>query len=194
MSAAGRPSREDVLDAFSVEPQVGRETLERYLQTYPDYATDLVDLSRELNRDLCDDQDPISAEDQERVDAAWRRYDAPPVLKVVADPFAALSTADLREVARRLEVPRQIVTAFRERRVILSSVPRRFMARLAAALNSSADTIEALWSELVPAPALVRSYKADAKPAAFEPVSFETLLIEAQVPEAKRAEIMADTD
>ena len=192
--AAGRPSREDVLDAFSVEPRPDRETLDRYLRAYPDYAEDLVDLSRELSRDLCEDEAPLSVEDLALIDAAWRRHAAASAPEVVTDPFAALSTADLREVARRLDVPRQILTAFRERRVILSSVPRRFLARLAEAVNSSVDKLEALWSELVPTPALARSYKADAKPTAVEPVSFERLLIDAGVPEDKRAELMADAD
>lgn len=129
-SAAGRPPREDVLDAFSVELRPDGETLERYLRAYPDYAEDLVDLSRELSRDLCDDEAPLSVEDRALIDAAWRRHAADPAPKVVADPFAALSTDDLREVARQLDVPRQIVTAFRERRVILSSVPPTFSGPL----------------------------------------------------------------
>jgi len=56
-----------------------------------------------------------------------------------------LSTPELRDVAKRLDVPRQVITAFRERRVILSTVPRRFLARLAEAVNSSIEIlIEAL--------------------------------------------------
>jgi hypothetical protein len=183
-----------VLGSFSVEARPDRQTLERYLLAYPEYAEDLVDLSRELSRELCEDEAPLSVEDRALIEAAWRGHAAAPASKVVADPFASLSTADLREVARRLDVPRQIVTAFRERRVVLSSVPRRFLARLADAVNSSVDKLEMLWSELVPTPSLARSYKANAKPTAVEPVSFERLLIEAGVPEDKRAELMADAD
>ena len=47
---ASAPSREDVLDAFAVEPNHERNTLERYLRDYPQYAAELVDLSRELSR------------------------------------------------------------------------------------------------------------------------------------------------
>jgi hypothetical protein len=183
-----------VLDAFSVEPRPDRETLERYLQAYPDYAEALVDLSRELSRVLREDETPLSAEERALIDAAWRRHAADHAANVVADPFAALSAGDLREVARRLDVPRQIVTAFREQRVILSSVPRRFLTRLADAVNSSVDSLEALWSDLIRTPAPARSYKADAKPTAVEPVSFERLLIDAGVTEKKRAELMADAD
>ena len=38
------------LDAFAVESDQGSETLVRYLQQYPQYAEELVDLSRELSR------------------------------------------------------------------------------------------------------------------------------------------------
>ena len=189
----GRPSREDVLDAFSVEPRSDRETLERYLRSYPDYAEDLVDLAQELSRDLREDEAPLSVEDRTLIDAAWRRYSADST-KDVADPLVALSTAALREVARRLDVPRQIVAAFRERRVILASVPKPFLARLAQAVNSSVDKLAALWSEATPTPAAARSYKAEVKPIAAEPVSFEQLLIDAGVPEDRRAELMAGAD
>lgn len=191
--AVGRPLREDVLDAFSVEPHPDRQTLERYLRAYPEYAEDLIDLSRELNRDLCEDETPLSAEDRALIDAAWRQY-AEAAPKAIADPFAALSTDGLREVAHRLDVPRQVVAAFRERRVILATVPRPFLARLAEVVNSSIDNLEALWSQLASTPALARSYKADSKPIPVEPVSFERLLIDAGVPEEKRAKLMMDAD
>lgn len=191
---ADRPSREDVLDAFSVEPRPDRETLEHYLRSYPDYAADLIDLSQELDRDLCEDEAPLSAEDHVLIDAAWRRHAADPALTAATDPFATLSIAELREIAHRLGVPRQIVAAFRERRVLLSSVPRHFLTRLAEAVNSSADKLEALWWGLLPAPTPARSYKADTKPMSAEPVNFERLLIDAGVPESKRAELMADAN
>ena len=50
--AATRPSRESVLDAFAVESEPGRSTLERYLRLYPEYAGELIDLSRELSREV----------------------------------------------------------------------------------------------------------------------------------------------
>jgi hypothetical protein len=39
---------EEVLLAFAVEPVRDRATLERYLELYPRFAEDLVDLSHEL--------------------------------------------------------------------------------------------------------------------------------------------------
>lgn len=39
------PSQEDILYAFSVEPNHDRDTLERYLRLYPDHSENLIDLS-----------------------------------------------------------------------------------------------------------------------------------------------------
>jgi hypothetical protein len=39
---------EDVLFAFSVEPQHDRQTLENYLRRYPELAEELIDLSHEF--------------------------------------------------------------------------------------------------------------------------------------------------
>ena len=113
--ADARPSRESVLDAFAVESELGRSTLERYLRLYPEYAGELVDLSRELSREASKDTAPLSATDQGLIDGAWTRHAAAMPASTV-DPFAALTVDDWRAVAQRLDVPRQVVTALRERR------------------------------------------------------------------------------
>jgi hypothetical protein len=186
------PPLEDVLDAFAVEPTPGRDTLERYLRRYPQFANELIDLSHELHRELPTETAPETAEDQARIEAAWRQHRvAGP--QAVSDPFAVLSTEELRALAKSLDVPRQVITAFRDGKVILSSVPRRFLAQLAAALNRSLDI---LLPALPTAPALTstRSHKSDVKPSDREPVTFERVLIEAGVPEDKRARLLAEAD
>lgn len=190
--APSKPSREDVLDAFAVESDTGRNTLERYLRDYPEFAAELVDLSRELSRVLVEDEEPLSAEDESLIKVAWQRH-MEAASRAISDPLAALSVAELREVARSLDVPRQVVTAFRERRVIVGSVPRRFLARLAATVNSTVDLLTSALA-LQPTPSLARSYKSDSKPGADAPVTFERLLIDAGVPGEKRAQLMAEDD
>ena len=187
------PALEDVLGAFAVEPSPGRETLERYLRRYPQFAPALIDLSRELHRELPPEGAAETAEDHIRIEAAWRQHREAAVPQSSSDPFAALSTDELRALARRLDVPRQVITAFRDEKVILSSVPRWFLAKLAAGLNRSLD---ALLPPLPTAPALAtaRSHKSDVKPSDSEAVTFERILIDAGVPEEKRARLLAETD
>lgn len=190
MSPAGeRPSRESVLDAFAVESEPGRSTLERYLRFYPEYAGELIDLSRELTCKAYDDAAPLSGANQALIDAAWSRHAAASPA-VAVDPFAALTVDDWRAVARELDVPRQVVTALRERRVSLPSIPQWFLQRFAEAARSSVAQLEASWGpgQL----AATRSYKADAKPATGEQVTFEQVLIDAGVPADKRARLLAE--
>ena len=61
---AHQPSREDVLDAFAVEPSHGREILERYLREYPHFSNELVGLSRELSRVPDVAERPMSLQEQ----------------------------------------------------------------------------------------------------------------------------------
>lgn len=190
--AAQRPSRETVLDAFAVENEADRSTLERYLRLYPEYSGELIDLSRELSREACDDAASLSAADQALLDAAWSQH-AAAMPAMTSDPFAALTVDDWRAVAKRLDVPRQVATALRERRVLLVSIPRRFLAMLAEAVRSSVVQLE---SSLGPPQLAVvaRSYKADTKPSVGEQVSFEQVLIDAGVPAEKRARLLAEAD
>lgn len=192
MSPAGeRPSRESVLEAFAVESEPGRSTLERYLRLYPEYAGELIDLSRELSREACEDAAPLSAADQALIDAAWSQH-ARAVPAAAADPFAALTVDDWRAVAQRLDVPRQVLTALRERRVSLVSIPRRFLAMLAEAMRSSVARVESSLGSAQLAGA--RSYKADGKPVVGEQVTFEQVLIDAGVSAERRARLLAEAD
>lgn len=192
MSPAGaRPSRESVLDAFAVESEPGRSTLEHYLRLYPEYAGELIDLSREFSREACDDVAPLSIADRALIETAWLQH-ATASPAAMADPFAALTVDDWRAVAKGLDVPRQVVTALRERRVSLPSIPRRFLQRFAEAVSSTVAQLDASWGpgQLVAA----RSYKADGKPSAGEQVTFEQVLIDAGVPADKRARLLAEAD
>jgi hypothetical protein len=184
-----------VLGAFAVEPDPGRETLERYLKRYPDFAGPLVDLSRELHRELFDSGRPLSPDEKAYIDAAWRRHiaaiGAQPLIQT--DLFAALSTQQLRDLAKTLDVPRQVITAFRDRLVLIETVPRRFLERMAAAIQKPRNTLTANFAPVAFAIS-TRSYKADAKPTASQPVAFERLLIDAGVSDEKRARLLADSD
>jgi hypothetical protein len=182
-------SRDDVLNAFAVEPCHDRSTLERYLREFPQYALELAHLSHELSRTPVEPA-PLSANDRAAIDEAWKQYSNSSSASSVS-VFAAMSVPQLRDLANRLGVPRQIIAAFRERRVIVSSIPQRFLARVATGLNASVDQIKAALT-LPPEASCAWSHKADEKPVAAPPATFEQLLIEAQVPSDKRAELMAE--
>lgn len=188
-SAPNNPSLEEVLDSFAVEPQHDRATLERYLREFPEHTAELIDLSRELSRQIAEEEGELSPMAKALIDTAWQVHSVAPQ-GAVADPLADLSPDELRSLAQTLDVPRQVVTAFRERRVLLGSVPRRFMERFAAAVQSSVEDFVSVLT-LRSAPRVQRSFKADTKPVQAEAVTFERLLRDAGVPAAKRQELMS---
>ena len=185
-----RPSRDSVLDAFAVESEPDRPTLERYLRLYPEYAAALVDLSLELSREVYNDTAPLSAPDHALIDGAWTQH-AGAMPAATVDPFASVTVDDWRAVAQRLDVPRQVVTALRERRVSRGSIPPPFFGRLAEAVRSTVAQLELAWG---PARLAARSYKADAKPTVGDQVTLEQVLIDAGVPAEKRAQLLAEAD
>ncbi|WP_395443940.1 hypothetical protein [Caulobacter sp. UC70_42] len=181
---------EDVLDAFAVEETDAKATLDRYLTAYPQFAGDLIDLSRELLRADQPVDTELSPADVAKIDAAWIKH-AAALPHHATDPFAALSPTRSREIALELAVPRQILTSFRERRIQPATVPEAFLRRLAAALAVSVDDFLA-WMIPPPANSLARSYRADGQPGAATQLAFERVLIDAGVSESDRARLLAD--
>ena len=186
-----RPSRESVLESFAVESETGRATLERYLRDYPEFADDLIDLSLEIGRGIDERLEALDATDVSLIDGAWARYASASRRSVVLDPFASLAPDVSRKIADSLGLPRQVLTAFRERRVAFATVPRRFLVKLAGALTCSLAQLESSLGQF-PVP-VARSYKSDVKPGAIEQVTFERVLIDAGVSEARRAELLAES-
>jgi hypothetical protein len=188
---ASKISCEDVLHAFALETSHDRPMLERYLRDYSQYAIELAHLSHEISR-ATSAPAQLSAKDRLAIDEAWKVYSCSSAAGYV-NVFSNLSVPQLRDLANRLGVPRQIITAFREHKVVVSSIPRRFLMHVATALNTSLEQIIAALT-LPAETSCVRSHKADEKPVEAAPATFERLLIEAQVPESKRAELMTDDE
>lgn len=186
-----RPPLEDVLDEFAMEADIGRVTLERYLVAFPEYANELVDMSRELARPVEAFAGPLTAQDVKAINEAWRRYEAAAPRPIV-DPWAALTVDELRQAARVLDLPRQVLTAFRERRVLPTSVSDRFLKRFSQALGASAEVLRDWMKPSMGE--LARSYKADEKPLETVQVTFERILMDAGVPPERRTDLMSDTD
>jgi hypothetical protein len=183
------PSLDDVLNTFSVESTPDVATLERYLHRYPQFAEDLVDLFRELHRFIPIDDNPATPEEAALIDAAWRAHTA--AAPAVSDPLAALTVEQLRTLATALEVPRQVVAAIRERRVIFASVPKRILRVLAEGASCTVETLAAALAGPLQG-AAATSHKANEKPTATGQVTFEQILIDAGVPAETRARLLKD--
>lgn len=179
---------DEILEEFAVEPVHDRDTLERYLRMWPQYAAALIDLSREIARPIDADQAEMSVADIERLGQIFQRPRAV-AAQTAVDPFSAMTAQQREELPARLGVPDMVLLAFRERRIILSTVPAAFTRTFAVAVGI---TTEALLTGLAlpRATKLARSYKSASKPKVAEQVSFEQVLIEALVPEDVRASLL----
>ncbi|WP_068083756.1 hypothetical protein [Novosphingobium rosa] len=183
--------RDEILMEYAVEPVHDRETLERYLRRWPEHANALIDLSREISRPIDAAEEAMPAEDIERLGRLLAGAPAT-ASRAVANPLARLSREKRAALPGLLRVPSTVVLAFRECRIILTTVPDRFMRRFAAALETTVDELRA--GLAVPAPKVARAFKADAKPVAGGQVSFEQILIDALVSEADRAELLGSDE
>lgn len=191
MTKGPEASCEDVLEAFALEENPNADTLSSYLRQYPQFARELVDLSRELDRTNPVNEAPMSPREMALLDAAWLSL-AEGEAAAIDDPFAALSALELGGLSRRLGVPRQVITAFLERRVVVGTIPAGFLQSLADALRTTREHLAAILA--IPVPALARSHKADRKPVSPPAVSFEQILVEAGVPSERRAELLSHVD
>lgn len=179
---------DDILDAFALEPEHDKATLERYLRAHPDYASTLVELSFELGR--MDLAGAASGKDDEViVNAAWdrvRSFDA----AAVVNPLSLMAVGDRQALARDLGLKMQVMTLFREGRVALETVPTPFLRRFAKRLGLS---LEALVKGLAGgSPSLAVSYKSTDRPTVERQVVFERAVRESGAPEADVAQLMSE--
>jgi len=176
----------DVLRAFAMDFEPGAGILQRYLTQYPEHATALVDLARELSREI-DDETPSTA-DLNLVSSRIAR------LHVNSATVESLQAAPVRQfvdAAQAQSLPMYVGIALRERRVHVASVPRRLLASLAAELHASVETFIS-FLDLTPQASPVRARKSSVKPIAPEKVSFEQVLREAGVHDQLISNILRD--
>lgn len=184
---------EDVLLAFSVEPVHDQPTLDRYLALYPQYTEDLIDLSLDLRiegRGISG-----ASEDEDAFQRALEQLRGAGVVgaRNSANPFDAFRGASFAALADTLRIPRSVLIAFRDRLVIASSVPQAFLARIARAAHTTVADLLA-YLDLPPVVVGAVNYKADAKPASSQKVSFEALLDSSGVTSEQRADLYTSSD
>jgi len=190
MKRGTRPSCHDVLEAFACETDTGRATLEKYLRDYPEYAEAIIDFATEISREIVVRKEPLSSRERAMIEVGWEKHvEAAP--KPVADPFAVLSRVELGKVAELLELPKQVLTAFRDRTILAASIPKRFVERLAAQIHSDATTLMA-YLATPPVLSVARSRKSNTKPKPANLKTFEQVLTDAGVPPEDRRKLMTE--
>ena len=190
-------SAEDVLYAFSVEPRHDRQTLERYLKSYPQFADDLLDLSHELRISANLGPADVLAEDEASFQAAWQQFAAiaprgvsSATAGTLFDRFKGKSFVALAEA---LLIPRSVLVALRDRLVVPSSIPQGFIRRFAVVVNATVEAVQE-YLALPPVTSAATSFKADQKPAAQAQITFEALLAQSTLTEEQLAALQKDVE
>lgn len=182
-------SLEEILDAFIMEEDTGRATLLRYLRTYPQFASDLLDLSREMTLGADISKVQPSPSDKSLIEAAWTRH-VETVSAGVADPLGSLNPTELNQLSVAFDLPRQVFSALRERRVIASSISNHFLQLLAERVGCKVHRLVESLNE-PPRLAMGVSRKSEVKPAELQKVTFEQILTDAAIEPGRLAELIS---
>lgn len=178
-------SRDDVLNAFAMDFEPGGNALGRYLADYPQFSTDLIDLCRELSREIDEDL-PLSADELATVSAKMSRLRES---TVTLETLQAAPPKVFAEAAKALGLPLQIGVAIRERRIDVTTLPNRVLELFAQALQAPAAILQSFL--LMPAQATaLRANKSNDKPAPAEKVPLERLLRDAGMDEERISKLL----
>lgn len=196
MSDSNRLDDEDVLLAFAVEPEHDRATLQRYIQSYPHLADDLLDLSLDIRLRRAGNRGS-SPVDEKWVEESWAAFQAAMPTDpsaAVADPFATASTEELVALRRSLGVPSGVIQGFSTRLVDIATVPAWIVDTVAQGVRTGVGDLRAFMAGQTRL-ATGLSYKSDEAPAAAAAkITFEELLVQCKVPDGKRRELLEDRD
>jgi hypothetical protein len=185
--------KEDVLYAFSVEQKRNATTLNEYLQAYPQYQEELIDLSIDMLSSPVDEEVLADIKISDGAALAWSKLQLMlPNSSLtsqsadVENPLAALNKKTFRDLAQKLGLSRVFLTRLRDQTIAYPSIPRRFIEALADAANESVETIASALNR----PAMIsssQSFKADGKPAAPKPISFNEAIETSNLSEEQKA-------
>lgn len=192
-----RLDEEEVLLAFSVEPQHDRLTLEHYLNQYPEHARALVDCSIELMMDASHSGEEVQVSSDQVVDQAWQQFQAAmgPAqgTAAVANPFAQLQPTAFKSMARKLDISNLFLIRVRERAIDAATIPLRFVQKLATELGATADAV----SDYLRSPPTVSStlnFRSNVKPEVASQIPFDQAVETSQLTPAQKEALRALRD
>jgi len=159
--------RSDVLAAFAMEEHLTQDLLKQYLMRYPALADDLLDLFNDL---------ALSDLESEAVSELLETKAATAETARIALAEVALFAGGVRDLAKRLGLPRSFFTGLHVSLVRSGSIPVSFIKGLAQAIGVyTTDVVAALRH----GGAQAYSFKADSKPGFQEPIAFEDYVAQA---------------
>ena len=146
---------ENILSDFATEEPLTPAVLREYIQRFPSLALELTDLFHSLTMaDLEITMEPLPLETETKDEQ---------LTKEVETVRTALSGDGLRDLARRLGLPRDFIVGFRDAKLRLGSVPANILLNLARAIDVRAQHF-VVYLQLQRGAAGGVAFKADEKP------------------------------
>lgn len=159
--------RSEVLAAFAMEEHITPALLKLYLTKHPALAEDLLDLFNDLALSDLETEAAFERVETKAVEPATER---------IARAETALFAVGVRELARRLELPRTFLLGLHSSVVRSGSIPVSLINGLAKAIGVyTTDILAALRRD----DAQAYSFKSDGKPGAQEAIAFDDYLAQA---------------
>lgn len=184
---------ESVLMAFCMEPNHGRETLERYIKEYPEHVTALIDCSIDLLNESPAEDVVATVVPESVVAKAWQRFERAvqqPDAEV-ANPFSKLNNpTGFKSLARSLDVSTLFLMRVRDRAINAATIPARFVEKLASELDA---TTQAVGAYLKGPPSIVsgQAFRASVKPSVAEQITFDQAVATSQLTPEQQAVLKA---
>lgn len=199
MKTGSETVKDEVLYAFSVEPNRDATTLGKYLEAFPEYREDLINLSIELFFEP--KQEDVFIETTvtvgEGANRAWEKFQSKlsasdPIFapEPIYNPLASLDRQSFSKLAKSLGINRLFLSLLRDNSIRYSSIPKGFIQLLAEAVNVNVNVmVDALNRSA--SISSTQSFKADCKPSITEPVSFEEAIELSNLSEEQKAVLRA---
>ncbi|BCP55835.1 hypothetical protein K32_44520 [Kaistia sp. 32K] len=190
----GTPNDEEVMLAFSVEPDHGSVTLQRYIENYPHLANGLLDLALDLRLSL--EERSVTSQDLEapEIQSAWEQFNRIVFAerpKLTAEQIKQVEASLVSMPMREIGLPVSVLSAIRSGLVELEGFPGRWIAKIA---STGGYATEMLRFYLTRPPTLpsVRSFKSEVKPQVGGKVTFRSLIESSTLTEAEKTEILRE--
>ncbi|MEZ6140773.1 MAG: hypothetical protein R3B84_09400 [Zavarzinella sp.] len=185
--------KDAVLDAFAAESLHDRSTLDRYVREYPDLAEELIDLASELRFSAGFANTETGVISDPKRNTAWENFRKAGMASATVDPFAQFKGAAFAVLAGKLDLPRSILTAVRDRLVVPSSVPGGFVRRLAEATNTTIEIARTYMAQESQTP-LSLEFKSDHKPSKQGQITFRQLIESTEMSESQRLHLLRECE
>ena len=193
--------KEEVLYAFSVEPEIDAALLEEYIRKYPQCRDELIDLSLELSLMPKGEEMPANEGVSESVESLWSSFqsmlEASDPISLPAselnNPLESLDKRGFIELAKQLNVSRMFLTRVRDKTIIASTLPMRFVEKVANAVGIGVESMR----NVLAAPSTIAPgvrFKADGKPEATKQMTFDEAIENSNLSEKQQSELRAMKD